>query len=654
AYRTTTDGGKTWSKWNQKTTFDKDTKQGTFTIDTTDMTTDSLQYQVTVVDQAENKKNSETSEKIKVDTQSPENVSATLPENIKTGENEWNQAFEVTVNGTDPTELGNIIRYEYLLIVDGTEGSWQEATEGKFTVNESGKVTFKVRAVDQAENKTESEVYGPYNVDTTAPVNVNATLPENLSDSWNDTFNVTINAEDQESGIAKYEYLLIVNGQPQTDTEGNPLWQTAENGEFPVNVNGNVTFKVRATNNAGLTTTETTTDAEGNVIDKEYGPFNVDTEEITEVTASVEEGVKTGENEWNQAFEVTINATAGASGISSYEYLLIVDGTEGNWTEAVDGKFEVNTNGKISFKVRATTGAGKTTEGKETYGTYNVDTTAPVNVSATLPELSDNWNNKFNVTINAEDNESGITKYEYLLMIDGTPVAEGWQEATEGKFEVNTTGNISFQVRATNASGLTTTSEITYGPVKVDTTAPTKVTASVEEGVTTEEGKWNQAFEVTINAEDKESGISSYEYLLIVNGTEGEWTEATDGKFTVNADGEVTFKVRATNGVGLTTTETVETVEGTTEDKIYGPYKVDTTKPTYVTSTLSGDQANGWYKGNITVTVDVHDQDANGNEGSGVYRIAYRTTTDGGKTWSKWNQKTTFDKDTKQGTFTID
>ncbi|MBI2980461.1 MAG: S8 family serine peptidase [Chloroflexi bacterium] len=151
-------------------------------------------------------------------------------------------------------------------------------------------------------------------------------------------------------------------------------------------------------------------------------------------------------------------------------------------------------------------------------------------------------------------------------------------------------------------------------------------------GTPTSWGWWNTNVDVTLTAEDNPggSGVSVIKYSL---DSGGSWLTYSSN-FTISSEGNNLLLVRAWDNAGND--------EG---PPAFKEVKIDKTLPLATTFQLFGTMGdNGWYKTNVNVAFDGHDNTG----GSGIGSIEY--SLNGGQTWQVYISTITV---TTEGTNTV-
>ncbi|MCI9233540.1 MAG: DUF5011 domain-containing protein, partial [Bacilli bacterium] len=359
--------------------------------------------------------------------------------------------------------------------------------------------------------------------------------------------------------------IVTVNGEEVTLTEDNKY--SFQDGEYVVVV----------TDEAGFTTTETfVIDTKDPIItgveqDKHYkerptievsddtlasitideNPFNNDYAEGEHtVTATDKLGHTTsikfvyditaptitivdGENAYTEDATITVEARNETYTIPT---ATATDTYSGDRKVTYTGNVDLTKLGEQTITYTATDEAGNT---RTVVLTVNVvDSEAPTDLSYEIlngsEDLVNGWYIKpLRVKLSATDNGTGVTKYEYRILKDGTPVTE-WvtlEDFAEPTFEMPETINgskITFEVKAFDKADNSITK--TSSEYQVDQIAPT-VTATINQ-TPNSNGWYKEDINVLLSGNDETSGVTHFLYQVSLGNdiwTDEARLEATDG-----------------------------------------------------------------------------------------------------------------------------
>ncbi len=294
-----------------------------------------------------------------------------------------------------------------------------------------------------------------------------------------------------------------------------------------------------------------------------------------------------GANGWYvTGVSATLTATDATSGVAIIYYR--IDG--GPWA-TYSGAVTL-AEGRHVLGFRATDHAGNV-ELDRSVG-VPVDTTTPMSTAVLEGSLGDNGWYRSNVTVSldASDATSGVAQISYRLDNGSWLVYEGAFVLTQGEYTL--------EYFAVDAAGLVEPTHTTM--IRINTLAP--ITSASVSGTVGANGWYISSVSVTLNASDRDGGVSAIFYRL--DG--GSWT-VYSGPI-VLGDGRRVLDYYATDR------------SGNLEPAHTKTFSIDSTPPVASASLLGTVGENTWYVSNVTVTIDASDAT------SGVAGIRYRI--DGG------------------------
>ncbi|MHB8585302.1 MAG: OmpL47-type beta-barrel domain-containing protein [Thermoplasmatota archaeon] len=163
----------------------------------------------------------------------------------------------------------------------------------------------------------------------------------------------------------------------------------------------------------------------------------------------------------------------------------------------------------------------------------------------------------------------------------------------------------------TSRSGLT--SQVTVGPLKVDTVAP--VTTVTLDGPSIGAGKFNGSVTVAVSCSDATSGCA--ETNISIDGGPNTTVRAWPASFNISGDGNHTIRFASTDVAGNTETAADGTIA------LLG-FAVDSAAPQDHVTIAGMQGQQGWFTSNVTIDIQCDD----GTNGSGCASTTY--TVDGG------------------------
>jgi len=331
-----------------------------------------------------------------------------------------------------------------------------------------------------------------------------------------------------------------------------------------------------------------------------------------------------GSATWQSVASVTISgsgSTDALSGVDHYQHRTSTDGT--TWTSAATGSsVTVTAEADTQVEFRAVDAAGNagnwTTVGATARA--RIDRTAP-----TVPTVSGGagaWQNVASVTITgsaATDALSGLAApgYEYETSFNGgawsTPATSG----TSVSISAEGTTTVRFR-SVDNAGNRSAWSTVGNSSTAMIDRTPPAAPASVTGGSST----WSAAASATITASggtDSGSGVSGYQYETSFNG--GAWSGPTAGATApISAEGTTTVQFRTVDNTG--------NVSGWSPVTAATTVKLDRTAP--AAATASGGSLSWQNIASVTVNGSATD----GGSGINAATYQYRTSTNGGSSWS--------------------
>jgi len=530
------------------------------------------------------------------------------------GSSSWQSVASITLSATGATDAhGGIASHEYRTSTDGGT-TWSAPAAGAMVIaSAEGETLAQFRALDAAGNTSGWSATGTARIDRTTPT---APTVAGGSLTWQSVASVAVTASgatDGGSGLSGYEH--------RTSTDNGTTWSTPSAGaSVSITAEGQTLVQYRSADAAGNTSAWTPAYT--------GGPTAAGTVRIDR-TAPTGMSVTGGSNTW---FNAASGAVSGAgavdalSGVAGYEYRTSTDGGT-TWGTATSGATAtITAEGDTIVQFRATDAAGNAQSwfpvARSAASTVRLDRAAPTTDSVTGGSLS--WQDVASVTVTgsgATDAGSGIDRHEYRTSTDGGTT---WGSATTGtSVAISAEGETLVQFRAVDVAGTAGAWAPAAGTagatVRIDRTTPTAPT--VAGGSLT----WQNIASLTVTASGSTdaggSTLTGYEHRTSTDGGT-TWGTATAGaSVTVSAEGETLVQFRALDGAGHATAWTpVTATAGST-------VRLDRTAP--VAPSVSGGSASWQSIASVTLSA-TGATDAHG----GVSAQEYRTSTDGGATWS--------------------
>ncbi|MFI5048560.1 MAG: beta strand repeat-containing protein [Gaiellales bacterium] len=499
----------------------------------------------------------------------------------------WQSVASVTATASGSTDgLSGLDHYEYEISADGGT-TWGVATAGDTTdVTDEGRTSLRFRAVDAAGNAS-AWMSGDAWLDRTAPSDPSLA---GGSSAWLSQASESVTASgsaDASSGLDRYE--------SETSTDGGSTWSAPTAGSLlAVSAEGETLVRFRAVDAAGLASAW------------------VGATVRLDRTAPTAPGISGSSSAWQNVASVALAASgstdAGGSGLDHVEHESSTDGGA-TWSSPTTGaSVLVSTEGATRVRFRSVDGAGNTSAWAQ--GTARIDRSAPSDPTLAGGSLA--WSSAASSTITASgsaDAGSGIAGYEYQTSTDG---GSTWSGSTAGAgATVSAQGQTLVRFRAVDNAGLT--SNWVQATVRLDHTAPTAPTVSGGSSA------WQNVASLSLSASGSTdaggASLSGYEYETSTDGGT-TWSAPQSGSSTsVSAEGQTLVRFRAVDGAG------------NSSSWVQGTAKLDRSAPS--DPTVSGGSSAWQSVVSLTATAS-----ASTDAGSGLTGYEYRTSTDGGTTWS--------------------
>ena len=497
---------------------------------------------------------------------------------------EWTNNKRLTIIASDN---GNLASLPYSW--DGGQ-SWTTEKEKEFTSNQTVNIWVK----DSADNIAKIEVHIS-KIDGIMPdVNVNGN-----EDTWTASKTLVINASDKESGLANNPY----------SWDGGKTWTTEKEKEFTSNQTVNIWVKDKAGNIKKINISIVKIDVTKPTITAPTATSTTNSITVTSKQIDSNSGVKTVQyaiqkgGTWSSY--QNSNVFNGLTHNTSYVVKTKTTDKAGNISESITYtiKTKILTVGSLTLKVGTSSGTNYTSNiwtnqnvyvslnkadtGNTTYesisgsaqtiksGTTNVTivstsgittlrvkTTDGINTvysdnyvikkDGVLPIVSiigndDVWTTSKTLTINANDEDSGLTSNPYSW--DG---GQTWTTSKTKTYTSNQTVNIWVMDNVGNIK------KASISITKIDTTKPTAPIVT-----NSSNGEWTASnVVVTLKSSDTGSGIDHYEWYE--NNT---WTTRAIsmsggvGTITYTADRNLTIRFRAIDKAGNISSEATTVVK---------------------------------------------------------------------------------------------
>ena len=528
---------------------------------------------------------------------------------ISGGSLEWQNAASVIVSADGAIDSGGSGFAGYRYRTSSDDGvTWSSPSPGSAVeVSADGETLVEFQSLDAAGNASD---WQPTVAGATNTVRIDRTLPTTPtvtggSSVWQSVASVTVTADSSVdgtggSGIDHYEY--------RESADGGDTWSAPVVGlSDTVSAEGETLVAFRAVDVANLTSAWMTSTVR---IDR--------TAPSDPLVAGATAGWQSVASETGSAG----SSTDGDSGVDHYEYRESTD-AGASWSTPVSGSADtVSVEGQTLVGFRAVDGAGNPS-GWVTQ-LISIDRTAPT-APTSVSGGSATWQSAASVTVSAsaasDTNGSGVAGYQYRTSTDG---GGSWSTPTAGPdATISDEGETLIEFRAVDVAGnlsdWTPTPPDATGTVRIDRTAPTD--PSISGGSL----GWQSTASITISASgsaDPASGLAHYEYQTSTDGG-ANWSSSTSGNsLAVTAEGETLVRFRAVDNAGNTSNWAPDAPLPA------GTARIDRTAPT--NPIVTGGSATWQSIASITIS----GAGSTDNGGSGLAGYQYRTSTNGGATWT--------------------
>src|SRR5947209_1903220 len=583
-YRASTDGGATWSPSPISGWDDLVTAQGETLV------------QFRTVDGAGNV-SGWVGATARIDTTAPGDPT------VSGGSGSWQNAPSVDVTGAATGDAGcsGVAGLQYRTSTDHGL-TWSAPAAGAVaSISAEGTTIVQFRVIDGAGNPSN---WAPATPAATSTVMLDHTLPtlsgvSGGSLAWKNQTSTTItagtHADAGGSGFSHDEY--------RTSTDGGASWSVPATGtSVLVTAEGETLVQFRAVDNAGNASAwlpASPTAASTVRLDR------------TDPTSPLVSG---GSSSWQSVTSMLLTASASTdtgAGVTGYEYEASTDGGH-TWSAAAAGSsLSVTAQGVTDVRFRAVDGAGRFSGW--TAATAMIDRTKPV--APTVTGGSQTWQTSLSVTVKATNGSdtggSLFAGYQYESSTDGGAT---WSSPAPGSsLVVSSEGETLVQFQSLDNAG--NASAWVQATVRLDRSAPTAPT------VTGGSLSWSNTPVTVTAAGSTDAGGSGFSYQYRTSTDGHTWSQPGAGSsYQTTGDGTTYVQFQAVDNAG-NASGWAPAVNGPLNTAM-----VDTAAPT--APAVSGGSSS-WQTA-LSVTVSASSSDSL----SGLAGYQYRTSTDGGATWS--------------------
>ncbi|MGN6380696.1 MAG: beta strand repeat-containing protein [Gaiellales bacterium] len=526
------------------------------------------------------------------------------------GSLQWQNATSVDVTASGGSDVGGagFDHYEYRTSTD-SGATWSTPTPGSgVSVSADGETLVQFCSVDAAGNASD---WAPAAPDDGSTVRLDRTIPTSPvvtggTAGWQNIVSTLLTA----SGSTDAHGAGVAYYQSRTSTDGGNSWSVPFTGNtWTVSAQGQTLVEFRAVDGSNLDSAWTQV------------PVEIDRTNPTDPTVSG------GSANWQRVASIDISASAstdaGGSGLTGYQYETSTDGGT-NWSPTPQAGPDalVTTEGETLVRFRAVDGAGNPSNWVQ--GTARIDRTAPSAPAVNGGSLS--WQSLASVDVSASGSaDSGGSALDHDEYRTSTVGGHSWTlPSTGGTATISAAGTTVVQFRAADGAGNVST----WAPATPDATDTVKLDHSPPtlSGVSGGSLTWRTSGSVTIRAgtaaDTGGSGFSHDEYRTSTDGGT-TWVGPTTGSsLTVSDEGETLVQFRAVDVAG-NPGAWMPATPGASDT-----VRIDGTPPT---APHVGGGSLAWQS---AASVGISASGSTDSGGSGLAGYQYRTSTDGGHTWS--------------------
>jgi hypothetical protein len=598
-YRISTDDGSTWSSWASLGT------NTAWTWSNLSSSTNYYRVQVRAVDNAGNI-SAVVEWKFRIDTIAPSLGKSSGPD----GGN-WYNSTSQTFSWSGSDSHSGISTYYYRYSTDGgsTWSTWTSTTSTSYTwsnlFSSTNLYKFQVYAKDAAGNSS-SIIEWVFRIDNLPPSISKSSGP--VEEGWCNSSSQTFkwSGSDSHSGISKYEY--------RTSTDDGMNWSSWSS----IGTSNSWTWSGLRSSADYYRLQVRAVDAAGNVSSPIEWRFRIDcTPPSNPLSCSDLDGSQ--DNIWQNSiidphftWSGHSDSHSGIAGFYVY-WGTNPDGTSTTWV--VSPEYDppaVSSDGAYYLRVQTVDVAGNRSPWATLY-VFKLDKTAPSISKSSGPDRGV-WVKASSVSFSwsASDAGSGLHSSPYSYRLDNGPWSQ-WTTVSSFTISDLADGIHTFSVKARDFAG--NESQAVIWDFGVDTKPP-----QIKKNGGPDEWRWVNTTMVSFSwlAYDNGSGLDSVCYRLD-NGPWSEWSSITSYTWADLTNGLHTFSLKARDIAGN---------ESLVETWVF---QVDTESPHLVK--ISGPDEE------IQTSFATFEWSAS-DSFSGVSRYFYRTSTDGGMSWSSWTETT--------------
>jgi hypothetical protein len=533
---------------------------------------------------------------------------APLAPTLTGGSSQWQNVASIDVVASGGTDIGGagFSHYQYRTSTDGGT-TWSAPTVGAdASITAAGETLVQFQSVDAAGNASDWTPASPTDAST---VRIDRTIPTSPqvtggTTGWENIASTLLTA----SGSTDAGGGSVAYYESETSTDGGATWSAPTTGNsLTISSEGSTLVQFRAVDSTSLDSAWTQV------------PVQIDR------TNPSDPIVGGGSSSWQNVPSIDMTASgstdSGGSGLAGYQYETSTDGGT-TWSAPQSGASDlVPSEGETLVQFRAIDSAGNTSNWVE--GTARIDRSLPTAPSVGGGSLT--WQSLPSVNVSASGSTdtggSGLVGYQYRTSTDDGKTWSGTTPGATATVSAEGTTIVQFQAidGAGNVSAWTPATPSAVNTVRLDRTAPTLTSVSGGSSA------WQSAATVTITAgsatDTGGSGISHGEYRTSTDGGATWSAPATGSSVDVTAEGETLVQFRAVDNAGNASAWVPSSPDGS------GTVKLDRTAPTI--PTVGGGSTSWQSAPSVTLTAS-----GSVDTGSGLSGYEYRTSTNGGSTWS--------------------
>jgi hypothetical protein len=360
----------------------------------------------------------------------------------------WQNTASVTVSAAGASDaLSGMARYEYRTSTDGG-ATWSAPAAGAANlVTAEGQTLTQFRSVDNAGN---TSAWNPGTGGSTNTVRIDRTAPTAPSvlggSGWTNAASVTVTGSGSTdapgSGVASYQY--------RTSTDSGVTWSAAVTGTtVSISTAGTTLVQFRSVDTSGLRS--------------QWAPSSPTVGSTVSIDriAPTAPTVTGGSLSWQNVAQVTVSASGGSDGggsaLGTPQVRTSTNGGSSWSAPSAAGSIDVTAEGQTLIEFRNVDGAGNTsawTPAPTVAGaTVRIDRTAPTMPTITGGSLTCTAGTRTLAASGATDaGGSGVAHYEYRISTDGGSTYGATQQGAS--VQLGFSGTYVVQFRAVDGVGL--------------------------------------------------------------------------------------------------------------------------------------------------------------------------------------------------------